>query len=1339
MDRETRNRIQRATQDARALLEREYAEQLTGTFDIRLHGTVSATPGGHLDAAQRLVRTKIVTAVEHLRAAGHGEDAVGAYIREIAFTTLNRFVALKMLEARGLVQECLSRGEESIGFKEFVVLAPGLVQLPDHGFQLYIESVFDEIGREVRVLFDRRDPNNLLWPRRQRLLDLLALLNNAELASVWAEDETIGWVYQYFNSHEERRQMRGESQVPRNSRELAVRNQFFTPKYVVQFLTDNTLGRIWHEMRRGDTKLRGLDYLVRCPNEVFLGEGEAAPANEDGEDEDLSPPERFRRPVYVPFRAKKDPREIRVLDPACGSGHFLLYAFDLLLVIYEEAWADEAAPKSEVTGRTLRGDYPQVESLRAATSSLILRHNLHGIDIDTRCAQIAALALWMRAQRAFKDLGIAPDARPTIQKTNIVVAEPMPGDPELRREFGDAIDPNLRELMERVFDRMELAGEAGPLLRIEEDTRDAVRKILGEHGEVFRASDEERWRRAEKDVLWALRIYAERAANGRAYQRRLFAEDAAQGLGLIDLCNQHYDAVLMNPPFGSVPSNVAALLEAQYPNEKNDVYAAFVARANELLAEDGFVGAITSNTGLTLGHLESFRRRHLLGVHRVALLVDLGPSVLDGATVKTAMYVVASERHWLADLLVRDVTREKEKAAALTSPDLDRGWKLIPLTAFLELPGTPLAYNILGCFLSLFASHKTLVRLGVDVCVGMMTGDDFRFLRAWWEVDGRQSGVWSDYEKGNGYARFAADPVVVVKSHHDFEEVGADVERKYGSAGRFIMNKSRFGEPGLVYTRITNKGFSVRYMPPGLVFSGAGLAVFPENRINGDALLAYLNSRPVEQLLRCLTDGRKWEAGYVRHTPIPDLSDTDIAKLARAARAGAAVSLLRLRMDETARVYAGHGPLDGAERAVVQARTAYEDALSEVDTTVRRTLGLTAEENAQVDEEAGTVGVWIARERNEFSYSAESALAAYVSWTVGVALGRFDVRLATGDRQSPKEPEPFGFLPPSSPGMLTGCDGLPAEQVPPGYAIDFPRDGILVDDTGHERDLIARVRQVFEVVLGDNADARWREAAEILQSRGHGLRGWFASSFFEAHVKRYSKSRRKAPVYWQLGTPSARYSVWLYYHRFTRDTLYRVLNDYVTPKLKHEERKLINLVQDADPTPSATQRKEIDAQERFVDELRTLRDEVARVAPLWNPDLNDGVIINFAPLWRLVPQNRSWQKECVGVWDKLVGGDCDWAHLAMHLWPARVLPKCAKDRSLAIAHGLQEVFWEEDPKGKWKPKKMARKVIDRLVGERTSAAAKAAVDDLLRVRAATAIVSGKRGGSPRRSAATRTR
>ena len=270
MDREARSLIQRATQEARNLLEREYAEQLDGTFDIRPDGIIADTAGPHLDAHQRIVRSKLVAAVAHFRSGNRSKDeAVTSYLREAAFTTLNRFVALKMLEARDLVQECVSRGQESSGFREFVGLAPGIVQLHDTGYRLYIDSLFDEIGREVRVLFDRRDPASLLWPGRQALDDLLFILNDPELNSVWGQDETIGWVYQYFNSGDDRQRARydekGRPKAPQNSYELAVRNQFFTPRYVVQFLTDNTLGRVWYEMRRGETRLRDLEYLGTPP------------------------------------------------------------------------------------------------------------------------------------------------------------------------------------------------------------------------------------------------------------------------------------------------------------------------------------------------------------------------------------------------------------------------------------------------------------------------------------------------------------------------------------------------------------------------------------------------------------------------------------------------------------------------------------------------------------------------------------------------------------------------------------------------------------------------------------------------------------------------------------------------------------------------------------------------------------------------------------------------------------------------------------------------------------------------------------------------------------------
>ena len=146
---------------------------------------------------------------------------------------------------------------------------------------------------------------------------------------------------------------------------------------------------------------------------------------------------------------------------------------------------------------------------------------------------------------------------------------------------------------------------------------------------------------------------------------------------------------------------------------------------------------------------------------------------------------------------------------------------------------------------------------------------------------------------------------------------------------------------------------------------------------------------------------------------------------------------------------------------------------------------------------------------------------------------------------------------------------------------------------------------------------------------------------------------------------------------------------------------------------SAGDRFEAEAQEAFVAELRQFDIEVARVAPLWNPDLDDGVCLTMAPLWRLVPRHKAWQKELRTKWQELQAGKYDWSHIAMHLWPERVVPKCASDRSLAIAHGLEEDFWFEDANGKWKPLISPARPIEKLVDERSSPAVKAALKSLL--------------------------
>jgi len=606
MDKDTRNAIERATQRARKLVEEDFREQLEGTFDVHRDGTVAAKAGAHLSARQAFQRERIVAAIEHKRATGmNAAEAARDYLRDAAFTTLNRFVALKMLEARELVQECITKGEQSAGYREFCGLALGLPLLPHStGYRLYVESLFDELSTEVKVLFDRRDPASVLWPKRATFEQLLEILNATELGRVWGEDETIGWVYQYFNGQAERRKMREESQAPRNSRELAVRNQFFTPRYVVQFLTDNTLGRIWYEMRATKTVLaERCEYMVRKPGEEF------AP------------------------REKKDPRDLRVLDPACGSGHFLLYAFDLLTAIYEESYAENESPVSEVTGKTLTEDYRSLDALRKAVPGLVLAHNLHGVDIDPRCAQIAQLALWMRAQKAYRDFGIGRSERAQIRRSNVVVAEPLVADEQIAKEFVAKLgDAELGRVFMSLVESLNLAGDLGLLLRVERLVKTPVRK----QGDLF-APPEERIR-AALDRFWR------EQASATSTRRRLFADDAAQGVALLGIAEKKFDAVLMNPPFGEGSARAKKDFEHEYPLTKNDVYAAFVERGVELLASRGRIGAITSRTGFFLSSFKKWREEVLLKQAPPAVVADLGYGVLDSAMVETAAYCLEAAR-----------------------------------------------------------------------------------------------------------------------------------------------------------------------------------------------------------------------------------------------------------------------------------------------------------------------------------------------------------------------------------------------------------------------------------------------------------------------------------------------------------------------------------------------------------------------------------------------------------------------------------------------------------------------------------------------------------------------
>lgn len=351
MDATLRNILRNTVTRCRKLLEGSISEKLEGDFGIHADGTIeTAVRLSHLSPEEQEYRERIVVHLKHIQAAGlKPKESVAQLVREAAFTHLNRLCAYKMMAARKLIDDPVGKVFNSRGFIFFLAEHKDAEDLFRGGeqaraYRRYFEWLNAKLSEEIGVLFAPDDLASGLFPPHTKLEEVLQQINSDELKDVWREDETIGWVYQYFTPDEMRRQVRRESAAPRNSYELAFRNQFFTPRYVVEFLTDNTLGRTWYEMRKGETQLSvTCRYLVRRPNEVFLAEGESAPeekpqANGEGE---TSSAAAWEQPAYIPHRAKKDPREIKVLDPASGSGHFLLYCFDLLTAIYEEAYAEQ--------------------------------------------------------------------------------------------------------------------------------------------------------------------------------------------------------------------------------------------------------------------------------------------------------------------------------------------------------------------------------------------------------------------------------------------------------------------------------------------------------------------------------------------------------------------------------------------------------------------------------------------------------------------------------------------------------------------------------------------------------------------------------------------------------------------------------------------------------------------------------------------------------------------------------------------------------------------------------------------------------------------------------------
>jgi len=928
MNQEIRNKLRNVVTQCRKLLEDSVSQELEGKYGIfakkdQVTADADATMT-HLTEEDQEARKDILDHLGHIKARGFkSKEALDQLVREISFTHLNRLCAYKMMEAREVYvggqtfREAVSRGIKSNGFLFYLgmegheaderLYSTGQQEI---AYRHFLDWLGGLLSDEIGVLFNPDDPANRLYPRQKTLEAVLDLLNGGGIKpeeielkeawpKIWSQDEAIGWVYQYFTSKELRDAARdpkkGGSQAPRNAYELAFRNQFFTPRYVVEFLTDNTLGRIWYEMRKGDTKLTDqCRYMARRPTEVFLKEGEQPPQDAYDGRANLSQEELLKLPVHIPYRPKKDPREMKILDPACGSGHFLLYCFDLLMTIYEEAYADPDL------GPALQRDCPKLEDV----PGLILAHNLHGIDIDLRCSQIAALALWLRCQRAYQEMGLKKD-RPKITRSNFVCAEPMPGEDQMLKDFVGQLEPKfLGQVVNVVFDKMKLAGEAGSLLQIEEEIRDAVaaakkqwvrettqamdrkgQPLLFTQAAMDRLArkpeqssffdltditDDQFFEQAEPKVIEKLSEYAEQAQNGQRLQRRLFAEDAERGFAFVDLCHKRYDVVLMNPPFGAPTGGGSSALD---DDAANNLYSAFVIRAFQLCV--GFVGAITDRTFFVQETFKHYRSRLLSTTWSLQMAVDLGWGVLDTADVQVAAYVVSNQGGWQHQFLDLREVADKSNALAKILSEVKVSSQVSVLTEghFHHIPNRVFAYSLPQVILDTFVRDKSLAKIAT-LPRGLGSNKAFRTYRVWFEIP--QDGIgakkrWRTLSNGGDFSPFLREDAGVADWLRSDGTLLISEGYPDGFKAYDQKNMEHYFEAGLSFPKQSTV-FNVSVLSADAIPTREGKAIIPNRQEDIWFLLGYLNSSLVRRTVEA-TSGLHKQSGSIGLLPVPQFSD----------------------------------------------------------------------------------------------------------------------------------------------------------------------------------------------------------------------------------------------------------------------------------------------------------------------------------------------------------------------------------------------------------------------------------------------------------------------------------
>ncbi|MHA7209528.1 BREX-1 system adenine-specific DNA-methyltransferase PglX [Arthrobacter sp. MDT1-65] len=1114
----------------------------------------------------RTERSEVVKMLE-AEIAAHGRTRV---IDKVAYTWFNRIIALRFMDVRGYTDagvvspaqgrahgqpEILAdakRGSLAIDVVLNKKTAEAILGLLDgtrrstdaegEAYALLLTEYCRYWHRSMPFMFEREgDYTELLVPTG--LLADGAILSQARevlTEEVCGDVEVIGWLYQFYISERKNEVFAGfRKNRKAGPDEIPAATQLFTPHWIVRYLVENSLGRLWMLNRPTSRLVDQMDYYV-------------APVDGD-----------------VNFLKIACPEELTIADPACGSGHMLTYAFDLLYAIYEE----EGYAPSEIPG-------------------LILAHNLHGIEIDPRAGSLAAFALTMKArgkQRTFFTNQVKP---------NICVLKPISFGPE-----------ELDVLVTRGGDRHEEiafwnqfteADVLGSLIQPDPNVTARLGhhlKTLDHRGDLIRADTIE-----------------------RAYSVVEQAEYLAP----------RYGVVVANPPYmgnKSMGTILAVFSKDAYPLSRTDLYAMFLERSLKLTQGSGYAALVAMQSWMFLSTYANLRESIFAGAG-ISTLAHLGVGAFDtisGEIVQTAAVVLEKGIRPMQRGVFLDVTEGRNEAAkkskllALVAARESEGKYEVNVLDFSKVPGKPVAYWLPDSARNLFSQHEPLSK-ALHITGGMTTGDNERFLRRWFEVSqsraSHSSGTaseaavsgrrWFPYNKGGGARSWFGNRDFYV----NWEGDGRDIL----STGRATpRSRGKYFQESLTYSATGSSSLSIRYSEPGFIFDAKGSSCFSDS---GDLLasLGYLASSTASYLLRALNPTIEFQTGDLSRLPnIVAADDIVVKRLVDLAREDEA-------QQETCWDFAGSPLVQPDSKKLREVESGFFDSsaasaeefrrLAEQNNTVlAAATGLSNEVDAsvavsQVTLYANPVYMFGAG-RTEEAYrdlSRVAVLKDFVSYAVGCMFGRYSL---------------------DEPGLILADQGgtlqdylakVPAPSLKPDADNVIP----ILDGDWFADDIVARFRQFLRAAFGEqHFEENLRFVTESLHVQN--LRDYFVRSFYKDHVQKY----KKRPIYWMFSSPNGAFNALIYMHRYNPSTVSTVLNEYLREYRAKLEVALSN-AEHAAAAGSTKEQKEADRLRKVLAELRDYEHDV--LYPMATQqlmiDLDDGVKTNypkFYPALKKIP------------------------------------------------------------------------------------------------------------------------